>query len=491
MLVHVLVGASPHEHLRRLCSIVKEGNTLVAGARTEQDLWERLARENYDLVIVDRSAFRNFSETDVAEIRQLPDHPEVVVLCRDEDPERGAALQRAGCLAVIDLAVSDAMLHGTLRSLVQRRRGNATPGLSAVGDGEVSRLSSFVSASETMQAFLAVASRIIRTNSTVLVLGETGTGKEWLARAIHAEGSRGAAPFVAVNCAALPESLLESELFGHKRGAFTGATRSRRGYFELAHGGTIFLDEIAELPLHLQSRLLRVLEERKIQPIGAEKAIPIDVRVMAATNRNLETEMVEKRFRPDLYYRLNVVSLTLPPLRDRREDVPELVVRYINQFRMRLGTNVTGIHPTAMEALVEYDWPGNVRELINAIERATLLCRGNEITLRDLPEPVVGDGMRILQPAAAIDSSIRLGSSQWLDLPWPEARRRILESAERAYFEQLLETCEGRVGDTARRAGIDPRSLYEKMQRHGLRKEQYRTSGAAPSKPREVAGLPR
>jgi DNA-binding NtrC family response regulator len=473
MLVHALVGASPREHLRRLCSYVEEEDTLVASARTEQELWERLSRENYDLVIVDRSAFRNFSETDIAEIRELPDHPDVVVLCRDEDAEASAALQRAGCLGVIDLAVSDAVLRGTLRSLVQRREEGATPGLPGADDPEASRLSSFVSASQTMQAFLAVASRIVRTDSTVLVLGETGAGKEWLARAIHAEGDRGSMPFVAVNCSALPESLLESELFGHKRGSFTGATRSRRGYFELAHGGTIFLDEIAELPLHLQSKLLRVLEERKIQPIGAEKAIAVDVRVMAATNRDLEAEMVNKRFRPDLYYRLNVVSLTLPPLRDRREDVPELVARYINEFRVRFGSEVVGIHPAAMDALVEYDWPGNVRELINTVERTTLLCSGTEITLHDLPEAVAG--MRLREPAGAEKPSIGLGSSEWLDQPWPEVRRWILEAAERAYFEQLLETCGGRVGDTARRAGIDPRSLYEKMQRHGLRKEQYRT----------------
>jgi DNA-binding NtrC family response regulator len=436
---------------------------------------------------VDRSAFPNFSETDVLEIRELPDHPEVVVLCRDEDPEASAALNRAGCLAVIDLAVSDATLRGTLKSLVQRRRGGVTPGLPAAGEGAVSRLSSFVSASETMQTFLAVASRIVQTDSTVLILGETGAGKEWLARGIHAEGSRGAAPFVAVNCAALPESLLESELFGHKRGAFTGATRSRRGYFELAHGGTIFLDEIAELPLHLQSRLLRVLEEWQIQPIGSEKAIPIDVRVMAATNRDLEVEMLEKRFRPDVYYRLNVVSLTLPPLRDRREDVPELVARYIDRFRVRLGSDVVGIHPAAMAALVEYDWPGNIRELINTIERATLLCPGTEITLGDLPEPVARTGARAQQPATAVDPPVHLGSSEWMDRPWTEVRRWILESAEREYFDRLLKTCEGRVGDTARRAGIDPRSLYEKMQRHGLCKEQYRTNSAAASKPSAVA----
>jgi transcriptional regulator with GAF, ATPase, and Fis domain len=182
---------------------------------------------------------------------------------------------------------------------------------------------------------------------------------------------------VAVSCSALPETLLESELFGHTKGAFTGATRARRGYFELAHGGTIFLDEIAELPPHLQVKLLRVLEERRIQPLGSERPIAVDVRVLAATNRDLEIEVGEKRFRTDLFYRLNVVSLTLPPLRERREDIPELLQSYIDHFRARLPSDVATVHPDALEALTAYDWPGNVRELINVVERAVLMARGS------------------------------------------------------------------------------------------------------------------
>ena len=217
------------------------------------------------------------------------------------------------------------ILLETLRSLVERRRQDGLRRLKAERPEERYSLNDFVLVSPAMQRFVAVARRVVAADSSLLILGETGVGKERLARAIHAESPRARGPFVAVNCGALPEGLLESELFGHERGAFTGAVASRKGHFELAHEGTIFLDEIGEMPLHLQVKLLRVLEERRLQRVGGQRPIAIDVRVMAATNRDLEAEMGAGRFRNDLYYRLAVVTLTLPPLRDRAEDIPDLV----------------------------------------------------------------------------------------------------------------------------------------------------------------------
>jgi len=474
MLIRTLAVAGSDADRGRIAAALAHADTLLAFARSDRELWRLLGRGSYDLVLLTRSGLPGLSPRDVAEIRELPDRPDVVVVSEPADPEQQAALQRAGCLAVVDPAVSDSSLRETLLAFVARRNQSAPTGTTPADPG-CSSLESFVSASEAMQEFMIVARRIVRTDSTLLILGETGVGKEWLARAIHADGARGRGPFIAVNCAALSESLLESELFGHERGAFTGAARSRRGFFELAHGGTIFLDEIAELPVHLQSKLLRVLEERKIRAVGGERLIDIDVRVMAATNRDLEKEMRDGRFRRDLYYRLDVVSLLLPPLRERREDVPLLARRYIDHFNLTLGSDVRGITAEALRRLEQHAWPGNVRELINTIERACLLCASDVIRIEDLPHTLGG------RAGAASSTGRALVRDEWGELPWTEVRRRVLEATEREYFAQLLERCGGRVGDAARRAGIDPRSLYEKLRRYGLRKEDFRSAGARPS----------
>jgi DNA-binding NtrC family response regulator len=476
MLVRILVAAATKSSLRRLTGAVTEANTLVHRVDTQEELWRYLARETYDLVVVTGEVVSSPPEHLIAEIRQLPERPEVVLITDREDPEQHAALLSAGCLAVVYQGVGDAMLRRTLLTLIGRRRDEVDGRLRGDMSTEEFGLGKMVSASPTMQRFLAVARRVVSTDSTLLILGETGVGKEWLARTVHLEGPRATGPFMGVNCAALSESLLESELFGHEKGAFTGATRSRRGYFELAHRGTIFLDEIAELPPHLQVKLLRVLEERRIQPVGAEKAIDVDVRVMAATNRDLELELKEKRFRPDLYYRLNVVSVTLPPLRERREDISTLVESYIDHFCVRLQSHVAGIRPDALDALIRYDWPGNVRELINVVERAVLMGSGPEITLADFPDsiwraaagPPAGQGLgwHLSGEASA--------AASWIEQPWRVARREILEATERQYVTRVLQLSGGWVGEAARRAGMDPRSLYEKMKRLGLRKEDFR-----------------
>jgi transcriptional regulator with GAF, ATPase, and Fis domain len=326
-----------------------------------------------------------------------------------------------------------------------------------------------------MKAFLDLVERVKDSGSSLLILGETGVGKERLARAIHAESPRGGGAFVPVNCGALPEGLLESELFGHEEGAFTGATRGRRGRFELAHGGTLFLDEIGEMPVHLQVKLLRALQEHEIQPLGGERSIPVDVRLMAASNRDLAVATERGEFRKDLYYRLGVVTLVLPPLRERREDIPELAESYVDHFRAVLGRETETLRPEALEALIAYEWPGNVRELINVIERAVLLCDGPEIGLEHLPEGIArrGAGGTTLPPLL-LDGEAEELPRTLLARPWREVRRDALARLERAYLGGLLEETKGRIGETARRAGMEPRSLYEKMRRHGLAKEDFR-----------------
>ncbi|MDX1382452.1 MAG: sigma-54 dependent transcriptional regulator [Thermoanaerobaculia bacterium] len=325
--------------------------------------------------------------------------------------------------------------------------------------------------SPAMRELLQIAGKLVATDTTLLILGETGVGKEWLARAIHADGPRASGPFVAVNCAALPETLLESELFGHERGAFTGAARSHRGHFEIAHSGTLFLDEIGDLPPHLQVKLLRALQEKSIQRVGSERPITVDVRVMAATNQDLEEALAAGRFRRDLYYRLGVMTLTVPPLRERREDIEPLVRTYFERFRTQLARHdVAGLSAAALAALEAHSWPGNVRELINVVERAVLLCEGDRIEPEDLPADLAGAG----PTAGARHRRATVDVEAWLRRPLPEGRRELVAAFEAAYLEKALASTRGNVGAAARAAGIEPRTMYNKMKLYGLAKESFK-----------------
>ena len=296
---------------------------------------------------------------------------------------------------------------------------------------------------------LRLAETAAPTDSTVLISGESGTGKEVLARYVHALSERGGGPFVSINCGALPETLLESELFGHVRGSFTGAVRDKQGLFVAAKGGTFFLDEVGEMTPALQVKLLRALQEREVIPVGATEPVPVDVRIVAATNRDLDEEIRRGSFRSDLFYRLNVITLHLPPLRERADDVPLLVEHFLQRLATARGREVQGISPDALQALQAYDWPGNVRELENALERAVVLSQKGEITLASLPE-------RILNRAAPPLVSDQLP-------PNPS-----LEIIERAYIHWVLQSEGGNKTRAAEVLGIDPSTLYRKLLRYGL-----------------------
>jgi two-component system response regulator AtoC len=317
-----------------------------------------------------------------------------------------------------------------------------------------------VAASTNMTAVLELIERAAGFKSTVLLTGESGTGKEVLARAIHAQSARRSHGFVAINCGAIPENLLESELFGHAKGAFTGADRARRGLFVEADGGTLFLDEIGELPLPLQVKLLRVLQEEEVRPVGESKARQIDVRVIAATARDLTQEIAAGRFREDLFYRLDVLRVSVPPLRDRREDVPLLVDHFLARFRSSLGKNVRSVGDDALARLVAYAWPGNVRELENVIERAVILANGDRITLRELPETVAAPN------AAASPNALPGASALDRDFSLSLARRRF----ETAFIREALEAAGGNRTRTARLLGISHRALLYKLKEYGLGK---------------------
>jgi DNA-binding NtrC family response regulator len=474
MLIRILLDLGHARLEKRLRRVLADRSAIVSSLERGAPLFEHLERRGVDLVLARAERLAQPWPETTARLRALPEGTELVVLVAEEDAQARAGLLSAGALAVINTGLDDGALSETLRAILRRRREQVQGRLGRAAEGNA-RLDDFVSRSAIMVEFLDVARRVVPGDSSVLILGETGVGKERLARAIHAEGPRGAAPFLAVNCSALPESLLESELFGHEEGAFTGATRSRRGLFELAHRGTIFLDEVGDMPLPLQAKLLRVLQEREFLPVGAEQPVRVDVRVMAATNRDLAAEVAAGRFRADLYYRLCVVGLTVPPLRERREDVPALVQSYADHFRAKLGRGASEVAPEALERLAAYDWPGNVRELINVIERAVLLGRGARIEVADLPQAIAAPGRaRTTSRAAAAEPD-----REALALPWSQARERALCEFERRYFARLLAECGGRVGETARRAQLDPRSLYDKLRRLGLRREEFLTRPGA------------
>jgi formate hydrogenlyase transcriptional activator len=309
--------------------------------------------------------------------------------------------------------------------------------------------------SPELEQTLLLISRVAPTTSTVLILGETGTGKELVARAIHNNSSRKSRPMVKVNCATLPANLIESELFGHERGSFTGATERRAGKFELAHYSTLFLDEIGELPLELQVKLLRALQEKEIERIGGRGTIHVDVRIIAATNRDLEKEMHEGRFRADLYYRLNIFPISLPSLRDRREDIPLLATHFIEKISKKIGTKITAVSKYVLEQIMNYDWPGNIRELEHVIERSILLSDDNILRQIHLP-------CRILK-------HVFEGSANQVGV-------KTIEENERDHIVNVLRQCKGQIagyGGAAKFIGVPASTLASKLKRLGIQKAGY------------------
>ncbi|MFO8013118.1 MAG: sigma-54 dependent transcriptional regulator [Phycisphaerae bacterium] len=472
MLLQIAIAVTGEKTRRRLRALLRQQDAVIHVVKGRTDLWGRAADKSPDVILIDQEALEAAIEEGVTFHRGTVEAPAVVAVSDGESASERAALIAAGCEAVLFAGLDEPELAGALEAILEQRRAALARDLSRRPLAEP-RLRDFVSESPTMQAFMEMVHRVVPGQTALLILGETGVGKERLARAVHAEGPRAGGPFVAVNCGALPEALLESELFGHEEGAFTGATRTRRGAFELAHGGTIFLDEVGDMPPPLQVKLLRVLQDYEVQRVGAERPFIVDVRVMAASNRDLEADAEAGRFRRDLFYRLSVVSLTVPPLRERVEDIPTLAQSYVEYHRPRVGRDVRGISDEALEALRRYGWPGNVRELINVVERAMLLCRGDTITPADLPASIRDCGPRS-RPVPAVPREADEVPPEWLDRPLKEVRGAMVADMERAYLAAMLRATGGKVGEAARRAGLDPRSLYEKMQQYGLAKEAFK-----------------
>ena len=415
---------------------------------------ERLRDEDFNLVVTDR---RLPKMDGIEVVRQIKGgHPDVavVVMTAHATIESAVEALRLGAVDYLlkPFDLGEAVL--VIRHAIELQELRSAKGARTRRNQEQFSFDRIVARSDSMRAVFEMAQSIVDLDTTVLIDGETGVGKELLARAIHFSGGRRDKPFVAVNCAAIPADLFESELFGFRKGAFTGASESRRGVFQHANGGTLLLDEIGEMPLPLQAKLLRVIEERRVMPLGAGQPIEIDVRILASTNRNLQAEMEQGRFRADLFYRLSVMPIRLPPLRERPTDVPLLAGHFLEASARRCKKTVRAIAPAAMQALCRYAWPGNVRELENIIERAVILCKADTII----------DVDRFLSGATTDRGRVDLS------LQFHEAKARVVDDFERAYIAGVLEAHGGKVGLAARHAGLDPKNLSAKATRYGLRK---------------------
>ena len=434
------------------------GETLELGLRTggfeaqacldgDQAL-TRLGASPFDVVVTDLN-MRGMNGLELCKriVERFPDIP-VIVLTAFGSLETAVGAIRAGAydflskpvqLDALKIAVARAAQHRSLRTEVRRLRKELDQ---AQGFGDLT------GQSPAMVRLYEMLARVADSDVTVLITGESGTGKELVARALHRQGKRQNGPFVAINCAAMPESLLESELFGHAKGAFTDARTAHAGLFVQASGGTLFLDEIGDMPLGLQGKLLRALQERTVRPVGSTTEVSFDTRIVAATHRDLEAAIEEKTFREDLYYRLNVIPVELPPLRARGGDVLLLAQRFLAQASARAGRTVTGLDPAAAARLQAYPWPGNVRELQNAIERAVALTRYDQLTVDDLPPRVVEHRASHVVVAAADPSELVS-----------------LEEVERRYIARVLESVGGNKTVAARILGLDRTTLYRKLER--------------------------
>ena len=460
----------------------------------------RAHQSSYDVLMLDRFLGPGLDGLEIlVEVRQIaPDLP-VVMLSADDNRQTAAAALKAGAFYYLSKPVEDievvslTLVRATHFGRLQRRARSLEHRVQLTD-----RFEHMIGASTAMREVFSTIAKIAETDVSVLIQGESGTGKELTARAIHDRSARGRGrgPFVAINCGAIPETLIDSELFGHARGAFTGATEARSGAFVEAHGGTVFLDEIGEIPLNVQQRLLRVLQEREVRPVGGTGARKVDVRVIAATNVNLEEMVKTGRFRPDLYYRLNVVGIRLPPLRERADDLPLIAAHLMEKHATKMRRPVSRFTSAAMDILSRYDWPGNVRELENVIQRALALTTELEVGPEALPQRLAqmrtdaglaasldggqpgadGEGAAA---AGGISGSTLDEELSWVDeLGFKDARQRAIGSFERAYFLRLMRRVEGNVSEAARLASLDRSNLRRTLGRLGIRPEDWRGSGS-------------
>jgi len=424
--------------------LTKEGYSVKEAYNGEQAL-ELIKRENFDIIMTDIKMEKMDGFEVLKQARQISPESTVVMMTAFASVLSAVEAMRAGATDYITKPFINDEIRLTIKSILQSRELRLE---NQILRQELSQrpaaFTNIIGSSDPLQKVFTVMEKVIPNKSNVLITGESGTGKGLVALAIHEGGPRKEKPFISINCGAIPENLLESELFGHKKGAFTSANEDKKGLITMANGGTLFLDEIGEMPQALQVKLLHVIQTKELTPVGDTRVITVEVRIIAATNADLMQRVKEGRFREDLYYRLNVIEIHMPSLRERRDDIPMLIKHYLAIAAKEAGKTVKDIDYEAMRALLAYDWPGNIRELRNTIERATVLADGDVITIHDLP-----DKFRTLDIEGVSTSSLR----------------QALDEFEREYIRRSMTESKGNKETAANRLGVDLATLYRKLKK--------------------------
>ena len=451
--VDILIVDDDPGHLTTLKTILKSWGYRVEGADDGQSALDLIRERPFDLILMDVRMARMSGLEALKHIKTYNPAIPILIMTAYSSVESAVEAIKAGAYDYLTKPLDFEALKLTIERALEHihlKAENRALKEKLVAEFDIRNI---VGKSRAMKDLLDMLAMVSPAEATVLITGESGTGKELIARCIHYNSPRKSHSMVVVNCAALTDTLLESELFGHEKGAFTGADKRREGRFMQADKGTIFLDEIGETSPTMQAKLLRVIQEREIERVGGEETLKVDVRILAATNRNLEEDVSAGKFREDLFYRLNVVTLNVPALRDRHDDIPLLAQHFLEKYSVKNRKTVKGFTPQAMDLLVKYEWPGNVRELENAIERAVILLTGEHISEKELPLSILQNvdaaEEHLLSPAAAADP-------------------RPLEEVEREAILAALEAVGGNKSEAARRLGITRKTLHQKLKRYGV-----------------------
>jgi two-component system response regulator PilR (NtrC family)/two-component system response regulator HydG len=447
----ILVVDDDREMCQFLADVLGEEGYRVEMVADGPSAVEKYRADFFDLTITDLMMPRMRGTELVKQLKEIDPHALVLLITAFGSIESAVEAMHAGAFHYVTKPFrTDEILLHVRRALEQRSLQNEVERLRQQVHSRFG-FENIISHSPRMREIFELVTHVSDLAVNVLIVGESGTGKEMIARAIHQNGARATKPFIPINCAAIPETLLESELFGYVRGAFTDARKDRRGLFQAANSGVLFLDEISEIPLGLQAKLLRVIEDKEVRPLGTNQGEKVDARLVSACNRDPERLVQEGRFRQDLYYRLNVIRIDLPPLRERAEDIPILIEHFMQKFSAQIQRKLDGIEPQALHALTSYHWPGNIRELEHAIERAVLLGKEARIGLRDFPPALVARNDNALPLAAAV------------------AKSYTLRDLEREYVMRVMETASGNKTEAARILGVDRTTLYRKLEEYKVK----------------------
>lgn len=447
----ILVVDDDTAHRTMLKTLLSGWGYLIVEADDGSTAIEKVEEEVYDMILMDIRMVKVSGIEALKEIRIINPAIPIIIMTAYSSVETAVDALKSGAYDYLTKPLDFDELRITISRAMDHTQLKEENRLLKESIGIHFDRRNIIGRSPVMVKLLETVAQVSPSEATVLISGDSGTGKEMVAGALHYNSPRKEAPFIKINCAAITETLLESELFGHEKGSFTGAHRKKEGKFRLAHGGSIFLDEIGEMSMQMQVKLLRVLQEREVTRVGGEDVIKVDVRVIAATNRNLLKDIEQNRFREDLYYRLNVVELKMPPLKERKEDIPLLAQHYLKSYSEKNRKQVKGFTPHAMDALLKYEWPGNVRELMNVIERCIVLSTGEYIDQNNLPFDFEKDENITISDSGSLISG---------DVP--------LEEVEKATILNTLESTKGNKSEAARRLGITRKTLHKKLKKYGV-----------------------